>query len=329
MGKIIKMIEYLCAVPFLAAFFTACAPPPPLAVGYVEGEYVLIAPIEIARLQIVTVRRGERISADQPLAILERRDVEIALAQSRAALAQTESQLANLRLGKRPAEIAIIEAALVSARAQAAEAKRVVRRKADLLKRRTVSRASYDTATTDLERAAAKVEELAANLDALKLPARPHEIKAAEAAVAQARATVDNAQWRLENRTLYAPAAGQVSDIIRNPGEVAGPQAPVLSVLPDGAVKLRLYVREPNLHSISLGGRVNVLCDGCGDGMTATITYVAAEPEFTPPVIYSLQNRQKLVYLVEGKPDGTARALKPGQIVDVVLPDPVLPDGVK
>ncbi len=314
------MIEYLCAVPILAAFFTACAPPPPLAVGYVEGEYVLIAPIETARLRLVNVRRGERVRADQALAILERRDVEISLSQLRAALAQTESRLANQRLGKRPAEIAIVEAALVSARAQAAEARRVVQRKAELLKSRTVSRASYDTAATDLERAEAKINELAANLEAIKLPARPHEIKAGEAAVAQALAAIDNAQWRLENRTLYAPGAGKVSDIIRNPGEVAGPQAPVISFLPDGAVKLRLYVDEANLHSMTLGGRVKVLCDGCGDGMSAIITYIAAEPEFTPPVIYSLQNRQKLVYLIEGKPDGIASALKPGQIVDVFLP---------
>lgn len=106
---------------------------------------------------------------------------------------------------------------------------------------------------------------------------------------------------------------------IRNPGEVAGPQAPVLSLLPDGAVKLRLYVAEPDLHSVTPGAVLTVHCDGCAVGLTATVTYVAGEAEFTPPIIFSLENRQKLVYLVEGRPNGGAAALKPGQIVDVKL----------
>ena len=89
--------------------------------------------------------------------------------------------------------------------------------------------------------------------------------------------------------------------------------------LPDGAVKLRVYVPEAALSSVSVGTTLSVNCDGCGDGMTATISYVASDPEFTPPVIYSLQNRQKLVYLVEAIPGAQATALQPGQIVDVRL----------
>ena len=86
----------------------------------------------------------------------------------------------------------------------------------------------------------------------------------------------------------------------------------------DGAVKLRLYVPEAGLSSIAPGTVLNVNCDGCA-GATATVTYVSDAPEFTPPVIYSLQNRQKLLYLVEARPDAGTRALNPGQIVDVDL----------
>ena len=61
-------------------------------------------------------------------------------------------------------------------------------------------------------------------------------------------------------------------------------------------------------------------CDGCPPGLTATVSYVSDEPEFTPPVIYSVENRQKLVYRVEAKPvRRTAASLRPGQIVDVAL----------
>src|SRR5690606_15086306 len=111
----------------------------------------------------------------------------------------------------------------------------------------------------------------------------------------------------------------RVDDVIRNPGDTAGPTAPVVSLLPDGAVKLRVYVPEPRFSAIHVGSKLSVRCDGCAAGLSATVSYVSKDPEFTPPVIYSLQTRQKLVYLVEARPDAGAEALQPGQIVDVDL----------
>lgn len=313
------MIDFLCALPLAAWLFSTCAPPPPLAVGYVEGEYVLIAPIETTRVIEVDVRRGDRVEPGQRLAVLETRDVEILVAEAEAALAKAESQLANLRLGKRPEEIAMIEASLASAKAQAGEAARVEQRQERLVERGIATRANLDDASTKLEMARAAVVELEASLAAARLPARDDEIEAATAAVEQARAAVERARWRLSERELSHTSQATVFDIIRNPGEVAGPAAPVLSVLPDGAVKLRLYVPEEAVADVAPGSELDVRCDGCGEGMRAQVIYVADEPEFTPPVIYSLENRQKLVYLVEARPHGEARALKPGQIVDVHL----------
>lgn len=313
------MTSLVCAIPLISALFSACMGDAPLAVGYVEGEYVLVAPIETAQIVEITVRRGDQIRAGQALGRLERRDAEIAVAQAEAGLARAESQLANLQEGRRPEEIASIAAALRSAKAQTAEAERVRQRRADLLKQGIATQATYDSASTAVELAEAKVAELDANLAVARLPARANEIKAARAAVDQASAVLESAEWRLSKRTLSVPLSGVVSDIIRNAGEVAGPQAPVLSVLPDGARKLRVYVPEFKLSSIQVGSLLLVHCDGCGEGMRATVSYVSSDPEFTPPVIYSLENRQKLVYLVEARPDESALALVPGQIVDVDL----------
>jgi len=88
-------------------------------------------------------------------------------------------------------------------------------------------------------------------------------------------------------------------------------------MLPDGAVKLKVYLPEPAFHTVKVGDRLAVHCDGCPDGLTARVSYVSPEPEFTPPVIYSLETRQKLVYLVEARPEDGAERLQPGQIVDV------------
>jgi HlyD family secretion protein len=90
-------------------------------------------------------------------------------------------------------------------------------------------------------------------------------------------------------------------------------------MLPDGAVKLSVYIPEAAFSSVKIGSLLSVHCDGCGEGVKARVSYVSPDPEFTPPVIYSLENRQKLVYLVEARPEGDAGLLQPGQIVDVDL----------
>ncbi len=312
-------MEFLCTIPLISALFSTCLPPLPLATGYVEGEYVLMAPVEIAQIKKIAVRRGDKFTPGQSLVFLESRDAEIALAQANAALAQAASKLDNLSQGRRPQEIAVIEATLASAKFQAKEAKRALDRDSDLLGRGIIAQTKFDNASTQYDVAAARVGELQANLKVAHLPARAGEIKAAEAAVRQASAAQEQAAWRLSKRTLKATVSGQVIDVVRNSGEVAGPLAPVLSLLPTGAVKLRLYVNETLVSKIALGTELTVFCDGCGAGMTAHVNYISPNPEFTPPVIYSLQNRQKLVYLIEARPDKTATALRPGQIVNVDL----------
>lgn len=310
-------MSFLCSIPLLASLLPGCAAPAPLAVGYVEGEYVLLAPIEIAEVRNVGVRRGERVAAGQLVAELENDDALIAVDQAAAALEQARAQLADLKLGRRPEEIAVIEAALASARAQARESARVLERTTDLMKRGIATQAELDKAQTALELADASVGQAEANLAVARLAAREETIRAAENQVKQAEGALEQARWRLSKRRMEAQTAGRIGDVIRNPGDVAGPSAPVLSLLPDGAVKLKLYVGEAVFSTIEIGRKLAVHCDGCPSGLTATVSYVSPDPEFTPPVIYSLERRQKLVYLIEARPDAGADRLQPGQIVDV------------
>jgi HlyD family secretion protein len=312
-------MSFICAIPLIASLFSSCASPAPLAVGYVEGEFVLLAPIEVAEVRSVAFKRGDRVKAGDTVAVMETSDMTIAVAQAEAALAQAEANLADLQIGKRPEEIAVLEATMKSAQAQKAEAERVVQRLGDLLKRGIATQADYDQAETQLNVQTAMVGQAEANLAVARLPARPEAIKAAENAVKQAKASLDQFNWRLSKRTITAPAAGRIDDIIRNPGDLAGPSAPVMSMLPDGAVKLRLYLPEASFSQVHVGSLLDVRCDGCKPGLTARVSYVSPDPEFTPPVIYSLETRQKLVFLIEARPEGEASPLQPGQIVDVAL----------
>ncbi|RUV53993.1 HlyD family efflux transporter periplasmic adaptor subunit, partial [Mesorhizobium sp. M5C.F.Ca.IN.020.14.1.1] len=283
--------SFLCSLPLAALLFSACAPAAPLAVGYVEGDYVLLAPIEVAQVETISVKRGDRVVPGTPVVTLESADARIAVVQAEAALAQAQAQLADLQVGKRPEEIEVLKAQVDMAKAQAADAKRRYTRASDLFKRGTGTQADFDTASATLETANAQVGQAEANLAVGGLPARPETIKAAENQVSQAQSALEQARWRLSKRVLAAPSPGRVNDVIRNPGDTAGPTAPVISMLPDGAVKLSVYVPESALSSVKVGTLLNVHCDGCGPDVKARISYVSPDPEFTPPVIYSLATR--------------------------------------
>lgn len=313
-------MSLLCSIPIIASLLTSCGTEP-LAVGYVEGDFVQLAPIEVTQVRSIAVERGDRVEPGKPIALTEDTDARIAVTQAEAALAQAQAQLADLKIGKRPEEIAVLEAAVRSAQAQLDEARRTLVRTQDLTKRGFATQAQLDDATMQVEVAEAAVGQSTANLAVGRLPARSEAIVAADNAVKGAQSALDTARWRLSKRTLEAPAPGRVTDIIRNPGDLAGPSAPVITMLPDGAIKLKVYIPQEKFSSVKVGSVLSVRCDGCGPGLQARVSYVSPDPEFTPPVIYSLETRQKLVYLVEARPVDPNSPLQPGQIVDVVLAD--------
>lgn len=140
----------------------------------------------------------------------------------------------------------------------------------------------------------------------------------AEAALRTAQARLNSSQTRLSRRKVFSPAEGAVQQIYFRVGEMAPAGRPVLSLLPPGNLKVRFFVNEGLLPRIKLGDVVNISCDGCGDGLTAKVSFIASSSEFTPPVIYSLEERSKLVFLIEARPDQPDR-VRVGQPVTVTL----------
>ena len=147
------------------------------------------------------------------------------------------------------------------------------------------------------------------------------DLDAATAVLRDAQARLNSAQTRLQRRTVYSPVTGTVQEIYYRPGEMVPAGRPVVSILPPGNIKVRFYVPQAVLPSIDYGDTIRVHCDGCAADLTAHISFIAKQSEFTPPVIYSLDERSKLVFLVEALPD-TPSALRVGQPVDVSLIPP-------
>jgi HlyD family secretion protein len=238
--------------------------------------------------------------------------------QAAAQVAQAEAQLANARKGRRADEIAAIEASAGQARANLALAARDLQRAKDLRRRGFVSQAALDARQAQHDVAAEQMRQLEANLALARKGQRSDEIAAAEANVAAAKATLARAEYALEQRRVRAKVAGRVEDTLRRAGEFVPAGGAVVQTLPPENVKVRFFVPEARRAKLNVGSTVGVGCSGCAQGLKARVTFVAAEAEFTPPVIYSVGSREKLVWMVEGKLEGGA--LSPGQPVDVKLP---------
>jgi HlyD family secretion protein len=138
----------------------------------------------------------------------------------------------------------------------------------------------------------------------------------AEAALRTAEARLATAQTRLARRKASSPVTGAVQQIYYRPGELVPAGRPVVSLLPPGNVKIRFFVPEATLPKFALGDAVSIHCDGCKADVPARVTFISRTSEFTPPVIYSLDERSKLVFLIEARTD-TPGDLRVGQPVDV------------
>jgi HlyD family secretion protein len=140
----------------------------------------------------------------------------------------------------------------------------------------------------------------------------------AQAALREAEARLNAAHTRLDRRKLVSPVAGVVQQVYYREGEVVPAARPAISVLPPGNVKVRFFVPQAVLPTIKIDDPVLVRCDGCAGEVAAKVTFIAGSAEYTPPVIYSLEERQKLVFLIEARPN-SASSLRVGQPVSVTL----------
>jgi len=310
------------AAAFLSAFLFACgAPPPPSYHGYVEGEFVNVAASYGGRLDKLAVQRGDGVGAGTPLYALDAVSEAAAEREAAQRLAAAEAQLADLRLGRRAPELAVTKAQIRQAEVDLERTTIQLARDEAQLRAGGIPQAQLDDARTAHAAAEARLAQLRSELAVGELPGRADQITAQVSQVAAARAALDQAAWRLGQKTVAATREGRVYDTLYRAGEWVPAGAPVVRMLPPGNLKLRFFVPQEIVGGLAAGRPVVVRCDGCGDDIAATLSYVSNQAEFTPPIIFSNERRSKLVFMVEAKPDSAADAkrLNPGQPVSVAL----------
>jgi len=301
------------------ALVSACAPHNDDASmsGYAEAELVYVAPSAAGTLLSVAVQRGDRVTRGQLLYALDT-DAEVLTRQAAQARSErAQAQESNLRKGRRPAEVLAVEQQLAQAQAALDASTSTLQRNQQLVNQGFQSPLRLEELVAARDRDAARVGELKAQRTLATQAARSDEIAAAAADSRGASADVALSAWREGQKHREAPADALVFDVMYRPGEWVNAGAPVVALLPPGALKVRFFVPEPLLARAAVGSDMALSCDGCAPNLRARIRWVSPQAEYTPPVIYSNASRSKLVFAVEATPLDDAAALKPGQPVDV------------
>lgn len=289
---------------------------PPAWNGYVEADYVYLAAPGAGTITAMSAREGEVIEAGAMVFTLDDGQQRAALDGALAQVAAAQANVDNLSTGSRDAELDVIRASLARARADLELTRQQAERTGALLERGLAPQAQADQADANLASAQAQVDELEAQLRVAELPARNPQRIAAEASLAAAQANAEQARLALDDRIVAAPIDGLAARVYFSAGEFLGTGVPAVALLPDGALEVKFYLSQADRADFALGDQVAISCDRCREGLTATVDYFSPDPRFTPPVIYSREERDRLTFLVEALLDEGSELL-PGQPVTV------------
>ena len=308
----------------LLALAAGCSRPrDPGFLGYIDADSVHVAAPVPGLLVDRPVRRGETVAPGTRLFTLDSVPEQASLVEAESRLAQSKARLDNLRKGRRPSEIAALEARLAQAKANSHLAELELERRERLRRDEALSLAELDQARSRRDADRALVAALEADLDTARLGARDDEIRAAEDEVTAAEAAVRRSRWSVEQKSQSTSQEALVQETLFEPGEFVPAGTPVVVLLPPGHLKVRFYVPQAELPRALPGNPVLIRLDGLPAPLPGTIRSVGTQAEFTPPVIFSRESRQKLVFRVEATFDGPPNpALHPGQPVDVEWSSP-------
>ncbi len=251
--------------------------------GYAEGRFSYISANYAGILDQLQVTRGNQVTLNQPLFILD---------------PQPESD----QLNQAKSQVVLAQAQITQNQATVALAVLTWQRQSELLSKHVASQDAVDQARTQLDQAKAQLAQANANL------------VVTQAALVQA-------QWVIQQKTVVATKAGFVYDTYFLPGELVPAGQPILSILAPQDISVIFYVPETQLGALHLGQVVQINCDSCKDTIKSKISYISTQAEYAPPILYSDEMRSKLIFRIEATPVSMADATKlhPGQPVDIEL----------
>jgi len=314
----------MAALAALAVAFAGCSGPKKVrgieGSGTIEAREVAVASRVGGQVLEIRAEEGSPVKKGDILVLVDHETLDIQLRQSEAGVALAEAQLALLRKGARAEDVRQGEEALRQTGANLKVASDDAGRMRELASRGSVTPKQRDDAEARLVVTQAQEASAKEALSKLKRLARPEEIRAAEARLAQAVAAADLLRKTIADCTIVTPVAGIVTRRPVETGELVSPGTTVLTVSELDTVHVMIFVTEKELGRVRLGGEADVTIDAApGRVFKGRVTFISPEAEFTPKNIQTKEDRVKLVFGVKVEipnPDG---ALKPGLPADAVI----------
>ena len=266
--------------------------------GNVDLRQVELAFNNNERIAAVLVQEGDRVKRGQLLARLNTNRLDPQVAQAEASAAAQREAVAKLHNGSRPQEIAEARANVESARADAINARGQYERRKTLEANSIVSRQDLENAKAALDVANAKLAVNQKTLDLAIAGPRKEDIGQAEAELRADEAQAAFLRQELADAELVAPADAVVRARLMEPGEMASPQKPVLSLAIVDPKWVRAYVPEPDLGKLQSGMTASIALDGFAHRFKGWVGFISPVAEFTPKSVQTEELRTSLVYEV-------------------------------
>ena len=244
--------------------------------GRIEVERVDIAAKLPGRVAEIRVKEGDFVQAGEIIARLDTAELQAQLAGAKASV-----QRAVATIDRAHADIAIREAEQHLAEIE-------MQRSAELERRAAGTKADLDQRTAQHLVADAQIKGSHAALAEAKAAQQ-----AAEAQVAQIEAT-------LEDSALRTPVSGRVEYKLVQPGEVVGAGGRLVTILDLMEVYMTIFLPTGEAGRVALGSEARLVLDAVPNAVfPATVSFVAAEAQFTPKTVETANEREKLMYRVK------------------------------
>ncbi len=245
----------------------------------------------------ILVNEGDIVTAGQVLAQLRTEKLQAAVAAAEAAVEAARQALARLEAGSRPQEIRIAQAQADALQAKARTAQISYARLRKLAAQQLTAPEDVDQAKAAADAAEAEARAAQETFSLALAGPRSEDIAQARAVLAGREAELALAGQQLDDATLRAPAPGIVRDRILQPGDMAAPQTPVLTLALTEPLWVRVYVPETQLGRIAPGMRATVHTDSYpGKAYDGWVGFISPTAEFTPKNVETPELRTRLVY---------------------------------
>ncbi|MCJ8313367.1 MAG: HlyD family efflux transporter periplasmic adaptor subunit [Saccharospirillaceae bacterium] len=268
-------------------------------VGYIEADYRYVSSLQSGLIIKQYVKPGDEISQGDVVFELGRDLIQLKIKEVKARIIQAKSMLADSQNGLRKDEIDSLKAQLNESETIMDLKQKELDRTIKLLKQGLIAQSFVDVINAEFESAQAKVNTFKAKIRAANLPARDGVINSAKANVLIIEQQLLQLQWTLSQHSIQSHFAGKVFDVYFEQGENIKAGQPLLALIPNNELTVKFFVQQTMLSQMQLGKSIYVYADGFTQPFEAKISYIATSAQFTPPVIYSKNSREKMVFKLE------------------------------